>query len=467
MVIGWLLLTAPAAAESSARDAVARLTLVPVSPGGPPACPPVYPIDAVPTVDFEVMIDTDLGQLNIDDYLSIRAQLISAQFSVWLYRVDQPVPAGGRPGAQLVVEPDAHGAFPLQAASFNPGATYGWQAAALIHDAGGNAIRLWSPMLYFQTAPDETALPALLGDGTGGLAAELLQLCADQRRSQSALAIRLRGLSLYGNYPSASDTYFCTPLTNDEAQPYLAVDSGEEASLRLIIALGRIMAEVEALKHRDPATVTQAELSGIGARVYDLVNQDPELTVLPVGRRLSTVAAVAEKFNAPLPVDPQGVASLLNEMLLAIDGTVAGGTTDLNAGYGPLFITYAGRVAATIDRLVELKPLLDTAMGTEESAYWLEYFLDQQLQFVEMAEDVRQDRLSKALLADQLQEGGWSVIEAEDDAFRYLTGTTCRVDPDRIKRLTPADTAQVERLRAEVVRCHLIRLAGYLWPEID
>ena len=59
----------------------------------------------------------------------------------------------------------------------------------------------------------------------------------------------------------------------------------------------------------------------------------------------------------------------------------------------------------------------------------------------------------------------------EDDPERYIElkekADKRKEALEKIKaeRLTPADEAQVNRLRGEVVRCHLLRLADYLWPE--
>jgi len=444
------------------------MTLVPVTPGGPAATPPVYAVEDIPQLEFEVILDAAIGQMDIDDYLTTRAQQISAQFSIWLYRIDPPLEASGdgRPGVLLVIEPDGRGNFSLGKEVYRPGTTYGWQAVALVRDQQGTSVRLWSPMLYFRTAPVATVVPELVSPTARDLALELISVCADQLRARDALATRLRGLHLYGNYPSASDTFFCTPLTAEESIPYLPVNTGEEAPLNLIISLGRLMADVDALKQREAVAIAPEDLRSLSTRVYDLISQVPELTVLPIGRRISTLAAVAEKLAQPLPEDPQGVTMLLNEMLLAIDSVVAGGTTELNAGYTQMFAVYAGGVDDEVNRLFELEPELTAILGTEEALYWLEYFADQQLQFFEMAEEVGRDRLSKALLMDQLRENRWAIIEPDADAFRYLEGAACQVDTDRIKRLTGADTAQVERLQAEIVRCHLLRLADYLWPEI-
>ena len=81
----WLVLTTAivclclpgvAGAESrSLREALSRLSLVPVSPGGSLELLPVYPADAVPPAHFEIYLSDAINGQDVDSYLAERAML--------------------------------------------------------------------------------------------------------------------------------------------------------------------------------------------------------------------------------------------------------------------------------------------------------------------------------------------------------------------------------------------------------
>lgn len=463
-----LLAALPQFAAAGAREMVARMTLVPLAPGGEPDSAPVYDAAEVPRADFAVLLDNQLSGLDIEDYLELRSGLTSARFAVWLYRFDSGDGGtdGRLPSPTLVIAPDSSGEFPLTAPAIAPGKTYAWQVVATLEDSAGVRIDLWSTLLYFRTSPAEALLPALLSPAAQAAGERLLMLSAAQRRQRDGLAAQLRGLRLYGNYPSASDMFYCTPLLAGATSPMAPNLSSRYLSVSQLLALGRVMARTSELKRGlRQGAVPAAELAGLSEQVYALVNQWPEAAVSPIAPKVSTLAAVAEKLtDTESAGDGDRARATLNELLLAADELAGTGTGTPAGGYEQAFLAYAEATRERLGQLAQIADQLSAALGPEESGAWLAYFDDQDAALDALTDEVGRGRLSKAQLAARIAEQAGKPPPDDPEEPRYLVAGSCRVDLDRIKRLTPEHAEQVERLGAEVVRCHLRRLAEYLWP---
>lgn len=458
----------PQMAAADVREMVARMTLIPQGPGGGLEGAPVYDTAQVPPASFSVFLDNSLAGMDIEDYLGIRTGLAAARYAVWLYRFDTESADGGNglPSPTLVISPNNEGQFPLAEPAIAAGKTYAWQVVATIEDSHGVRIDLWSTLLYFKTAPAESQLPALLSTEARRAGEQLTALAAWQRRCQAGMQAVLRGLRLYSNYPSASDMYYCTPLTGTMTCPAPECAEPSYLSLAQLIALGGVMSETLALKREfDRSEPPPEALTGLGERVYTLVNQWPEAAVTPLAPRVSTMAAVAEKLNGQNGgLERDAALATLNELLLAADKLVGTGTGVPNAGYEQAFTAYA---AATAERLRQLEQQADdlaVVLGADESRAWIEYFREQRDQLEELADEVERGRLSKAQLSARLAELALAAPSGGSEELRYLLPDTCRVNLESIKRLTAADAEQVQRLSVEVVSCQLMRFAGFIWP---
>jgi hypothetical protein len=211
--------------------------------------------------------------------------------------------------------------------------------------------------------------------------------------------------------------------------------------------------------------VPAAELAGLSEQVYALVNQWPEAVVSPIAPKVSTLAAVAEKLTVTESAgDGDRARATLNELLLAADELVGTGTGTPASGYEQAFLAYAEATRGRLEQLAQIADQLSAALGAEESSAWLAYFDDQRAALDALADEVGRGRLSKAQLTARIAEQAAKPPPQLDEEPRYLLPGSCRVNLESIKRLTPEHAEQVQRLSAEVVRCHLKRLAEYLWP---
>jgi len=461
-----LLLAVPAWAAPSARELAVRLTLIPQSPGGGLADAPLLVAGEVPDAAFDACLDAQFATDDIASYLHSRACLSAARFAVWLYRFDEEDSANVElPSPVLVIAPDADGRFPLTAPAIVEGKLYGWQVVATIEGGAGQTVNVWSSLLYFRTAPAAAVAPELLSAEARELVTELLDATAMQRRARDGLAVSLRGMRLYGNYPSASDTYFCAPLIGGMDCPRHECRDGAGIAVPQLLKLGALMRAASRLWIDAAAgPVEEADLQELADEVYRLVNQWPEATRSAIGRKLSTLAAVAEKLTVPPPdVDAQPTSGLLSELLLAIDDLIGPGTIDGSPGYEQTFLAYAAATDARLHALELRRAELEAVLGGEEATRWVEYLRDQRAQLSLLAHEVERGRLSKAQLGQRVAEQAERARLTSDEEVRYLEGTSCHVALDRIRRLTATDTEQLARLSAETVRCYLLRLADSLW----
>ncbi len=469
IIVVGVLLAGHAAWASTAREHVADITLIPAFPGGDLGSAPVYAPEELTEAVFHVYLDNRRDDPDTAGYLDWRSRLLSVRYAVWLYRFDTTdLPdTTVMPSPTLVITPNNEGRFILAPPAIAPGKLYAWQVAATIDDENGSAVKLWSTPLYFRTAPAEAVLPGLMLDAHRQIAADLLLLEATQRREQAGLAATLRGLPLYANYPSASDIYFCTPTVRGECCP-MPTSIGTGLSAAQLAALGSIMRQACGLQLRLGAGESiSAELTNLGDSVYQLVNQWPGATRAPLSAKVSRLAAVAEQLGeAGEPLAPDEIHGLLDGLLVAVDDLAGTGTMQLPESYGRAFTNYAAVTAMRIQSIIEAEPQLVEILGEQEAQDWLQYFRSHQNELDRLAEDVGRGRLAKTQLIPIIEELHELRPPGAEVEIRYIAEQRCLVNLDSIKRLTPADTEQVLRLGTEVVRCHLLAIADYIWPQL-
>lgn len=446
---------------------IARISLVPQTPGGELPAEPVYEAADVPPAQFDVWLDDSSTGLDYEDYLTERIGVVSARFTVWLYRFDAEngENGGALPSPTLSILPDSNGRFPLTSPAIVPGKAYAWQVQAVIDD-GTSTAELWSPLLYFRTAPADAHLPQLLTDPARDTAGRLLAISARQRRSWAGLTTWLQLTRLYGNYPTASDTFICAPLTEVAACPVLESATHRNIPLPQLLSLGTVMATAAADRRRlEAGELSSAELNALGGRIYTLVNQWPDAARQPYSAKVSTLAGVAEKLSREGDaLTSEDARAAISELLIAVDELVAGGTAEHDQDYQAAFVAYA---AATEERLADVLGLimqLNAALGEAEGGNWAEYFNAQQAEMAALRDEVSRGRLSKAQLRERIAEYAQATPPDGDADWRYVIPEKCLVDLETTRRLTPADTEQIARLTAEVYRCYLLRLAAAIWP---
>lgn len=418
---------------------------------------------------FHVYVDNQRDDLDTAGYLDWRSRLLSVRYAVWLYRFDTTdLPdTTVMPSPTLVITPNSEGRFILAPPAIAPGKLYAWQVAATIDEENGSAVELWSTPLYFRTAPAEAVLPGLMLDAHRQVAADLLQLEATQRREQAGLAAALRGLPLYANYPSASDIYFCTPTIRGDCCPMPTAFATGISAAQLAMLGGIMRQAYSQLIQLAAGEPISAELARLGDNVYQLVNKWPGVTREPFSAKVSTLAAVAEQLGeSGESLAPGEIQALLNELLVAVDDLAGTGTIQMPTSYGRAFTNYAAAAAIRIQSILEAEPKLVEILGEQEAQDWLQFFRGHQDELNRLAEDVGRGRLAKTQLIPIIEELRKLEPPGADVEIRYTTEQRCHVDLDRIKRLTPADTEQVLRLGAEVVRCHLRTIADYIWPQL-
>ena len=462
-----ILLALPQPSLAGPRDSLTRLILVPQAPGGDLDSAPIYSIGAVPEASFELFIDPELGQQDIEEYLADRAWLLTARYAVWLYCLSDTALADTSsppPPPTLVIEPDAAGTFPLSNAAMQPGALYAWQVVATL-DGSSSTVVLWSAPLYFRIAPVDWLLPDLLPADVQQLLLELLTLSDQQLRSSTGEAASLRGLKPYSNYPSASDTYICSPVIRGSGCPLSSDGLVSELPLKQISALGASMSQALALqqKLRNGEDVL-AEVTRLGSTIDTL-----QLGLRDTGRvgqrELATLQAVAQQLNPSSErLGRETALAGLSQFIVAADQIVGYGMLNLNQDYQQSFLVFAGQTSSTLRIVNERQQLLIQYLGQDEAAAWVQYFEHQRAELALLTDEVQRGRLAKDQLARRIAAAAGDATPAAGE-LDFLEGTSCRVKTDRTRRLTAADTPQLAMLTSELLRCYLLRLSATVWPQ--
>ena len=467
LLAGLLLLT-PATAQAGAREMIARISLVPQAPGGELPAEPVYDAADIPPAQFDVWLDDSSAGLDYEDYLAERTGVVSARFTVWLYCFTAENGENGRArsGPTLSILPDGNGRFPLNSQTIVPGQAYGWQVQAIVDD-GTSTAELWSPLLYFRTAPADTHLPRLIPEPERKTAGRLLSISARQRRSWAGLTTWLQLTRLYSNYPTASDTFICAPLTETAACPVLESETHRNIPLPQLLSLGPVMAAAAANRRRLKAGELPAtELNTLGGRIYSLVNQWPDAARQPYAAKVSTLAGVAEKLSREGDqLTLEDARAAISELLIAVDELVADGTAEHGQDYQAAFVAYAVATEGRLADVLGLTMQISAALGDNEGGQWADYLNAQREELAALRDEVSRGRLSKAQLRERIAANAQADPPYGGTDWRYVVPEKCLVDLETTRRLTSADTEQIARLTAEVYRCYLLRLARTIWPE--
>lgn len=453
------------AAHADPRQLVARLVLLPQSPGGQIDAPNIVDAAAVPPARFDVFLDPELNGQALDAYLADRQVLLCCRYTVWLYRFDDENALGkqGLAGPTLVIDADAAGQFPLAGPAVIPGRLYAWQAVANLTDSAGNNLQVWSAPLYFRTAPAASYMPEVLEADAAAMLAELAHLASEQQRACGALQASLRGLLPYSNYPSASDVYLSIPLAGDNACPRPDAQPGWRLDLPRLIELGRSLAS---LRHSQAGTAAPdtAALISTGSALYSQLQGWTDHSGVQPPKSFAMLVDVTSRLrSAPATLDAQQAASLLSEFVVSADQLAGSGTVDLRCGYEAAFMAYAGATQERLARARRLRPQLEQALGQAEAAAWLGAYTGAGQQVSALAEEVQRGRLGKNQLTSRLASLA-PALPADLPAAGYLEAGTCRVAIDRTKYLVPADKPQIAQLTVELARCYLAQLAAALWP---
>ncbi len=461
-----LALSLARAAHADTRQLVARLVLLPQSPGGQIDAPNIVDAAAVPPARFDVFLDPELNGQALDAYLADRQLLLSCRYSVWLYCFEDEDALGkqGLSGPTLVIEADAAGRFPLSGPAVVPGRLYAWQAVANLTDAQGHSVQVWSAPLYFRTVPAGAYLPEVLDQDASAAVSELAHLASEQQRACAALQASLRGLLPYSNYPSSSDLYLSIPLTGDNTCPRPDPQPGWRLDLPRLIELGRSLGALKPGQGGAAAPDTAALIS-TGSSLYSALqawagHDGPQ----PPKAFAALVDVTSRLRTAAVGLEAQQAASLLSELIVSADQLAGSGTVNLRCGYEAAFLAYAGATQERLAQARRLRPQLELALGQVEAAAWLGAFTGAGQQLSALAEEVQRGRLGKNQLTTKLAALTLAV-PAEPSAPGYLEPGSCRVAIERIKYLGAADKPQIAALTAELTRCYLAQLAVALWPK--
>jgi hypothetical protein len=452
-------------AHADVQQLVARLLLIPQSPGAQVNAPDVFAAEAVPPASFDIYLDPELGGQDVDAYLTDRRLLLSSRYAVWLYRFDDDTALGkqGLAGPTLVIEADSSGSFPLSGPAITPGKLYAWQVVATVTDTAGSTVQVWSAPLYFRTMPAESSFPAVLDPVLNTALRELTHLASEQQRARAALQASLRGLPPYTNCPSSSDRYLAIPTTGGDTCPRPDAAAGWRLSLPQLIALGKSVAHLQ--PDRSGMAASPADLSSAGAALYSNMQQWTDSASAPPPKEFAALVEVTNRMrNLAVGVDEQQAAALFSEFVVSADAVAASGTLNVHTSYEQAFLAYALATQERLAQARQLKAALEPALGQQETAAWLGAFTGASQQLSAIASEVQRGRLGKTQLIARLAKLTPPVPAGEHEAAHYLEANGCRVDLERIKRLTAADAPQIVQLSAELARCHLQRLAGSVWP---
>lgn len=451
MLLGLLVSTTYALAD--ARSAAGRLALVPLTPGGAYDHAPVYDLSEVDQAVFGVFLDPELRGQVIDDYLEDRALLCAAKYTVELYALgaDDALPETplGELGPQT--------GYSFGTGTLEPGGTYAWRVVARID---GRAT-IASVPLYFRLAPQPREIPPAISLEGLAVATHLQRAAVEQRRSASALALSLAGMRLFETFPTATDSFICTPLGSEYAAPLPGQLRAPAVTIDLLGELGGVLAGVQAAKVQLWATQdASAQLGELTARMQALARS---VVYGPlVARSESNLLALASNLNA---AEPEAALAGLSQLELAIDALVGPGTLNLQQDYQQSLRAYATSSEKQLRRASELVPYF-TTLDSARGAAW-DALIEQQLAaMVLLREEVERGRLARPQLRQRIAQNRQRLAAQLSSDYKLLDGLTCRLPPERARRVNDSDPAQVRQLEVEVAACRLTALLIELWPEL-
>jgi hypothetical protein len=423
----------------AANSAASRLGLVPLSPGGSLSDPPQYSPDELAQVSFGVYLDPELRGGDAEAYLQERALVCQSSYNVQLFAGDAENAA---PLENLVTQ-DEGGAIRLAAESLTPGTVYGWRVVATLPD-GSSVV---SMPLYFTLADAST-------DDFAAVSTLVRQLTAEQYREALALDAVLAGRLIYDTYPTATDSYICAPLGQDEFAPLPAQSGGRMLPAQIIPLLGALMQRADevqqALRAGGEPGAQLDELTGQLAQLTGSVSYGKVLTA-----RAPDIGALLARINAARS-DPEQLVAQLSELRLALDSAVGSGSLDLRLGWVDAFRAYAERGEQRLARIVGFQSYFESLYGVDEAAALTLLLDDQRAALALLRDEVGRGRLSKLQLGQRVRAQAQRAAQASFRAYTLIDGVTCR--PLENTKASPEQ-------QQELLHCELARLISAVWPD--
>jgi hypothetical protein len=440
--------------------------LLPVSPGGSREFAPVYNLENLPPVKFEVYLEPELEGQSPGEYLDDRARLASSDFKVLMFRPEfskqDGQPELGDPVA--VLNRDADGVY--NAADSLPEATgfYAWQVTAEFADRNGSSISLASAPLYFLISQNPQHEELLIAPRLTELLNLLRQQCSSQQRDTATLTATLRGHKPFSIYSSASDRFVCTTTSTGKAVPLPDYQQDFYPSISQMEVLGGVVIWAGELQQM-VAEDGEADLINFGKAVA----QELSTWDQPKGAALESafrgLINISEDFTEESVESKRDRLSELSQLRLFADELLGCGTASICTDYEACFLTYAAKADTRLRSIEELETEIAELVGEDKAREWFRVFREIRSDLALLSVDVRRGRLSKNQLAERINSSRGTISTPAIERT-YLVNGSCPVDYESLSKLIAGDPSQIASLIRELVECRLAALARVVWPEL-
>jgi hypothetical protein len=444
------------------RSAAERMVLVPLYPGGPRNAMPHFEPGEISEMRFGVFLDPELRGQDFDEYLRERAALARASYELLVF-----APAVGENGAvelglpvSIVPAIDSD-TFGIDQDLFSAPGLYAWAVRATFAQGDGHTIAVQSSPLLLEVGASDNRLGGLTGSASRSASALLSRLEIDQRRGGSAISCTLRGLKLYGTYPSSSSSFVSVPVLPDAGSPWPEQPAGGALPLPELRRLGELESRVLTLRDRlEHSGVSRDELA-------ELVTAIRELGSAPVlqsrAKLQTTLASLCTRFTEAGNSSTDELLAIAGELLIALDGALGYGTVDLQLDYQQAFMAYAERSDARLQRLDALVKGSEGLLGVDGVAELATIIEEQRGKLLLLREEVERGRLARGQLGARMEDNLAEFRNSVLPKYKMVEGATCLPNPDRTRRLTAADAPQIRVYETELLQCEALRLLSRVW----
>ena len=443
------------------------LRLIAHSPGGSALQPLPLALYAEPGFYFELGIHDELGNAAFEQYLDRRLQLLSASYSVQImdYGPIATYRSDGTGEAWTSVE-STEGTYRIPG-SLLPGHVYSWFAIALVDDGGGGLFTVQSESIYFHTAGYASFIT---GEGPLNFSemsfANALGLIGQVQHSEvAAIRHRLNASSDYINYPTATDSYYCSSIDPPGCHPLIAASENATLNVPELLQLGAILREARELQRwleqgRDPL----GQLKGLANSLQVLINRAEQLqSASPAA--LADLREVARRIGISESLSGSQHLTLLSELLLLGDKLAGTGSVRLDADPLDAFADYSQSCDRRLRQLSDMDPALYNLLGAKRGQFWQEYFRGQRAELALLREDIRNGLVKGSALEHLLSQARNRASLKLPDAFDGNEAQHYAEALSAFAKLAPSGTESAAS-RA-VLELQLTWIAAGIWPLDD